>query len=100
MSVVVASTTTGFFPSLFSAKRGEYAVTVTKKYKGESEVFKMSEKYLTIKVLGDITLRAWNNKEQRKDNTKAPHFKGEGVAVWISEKKPKEEEQDYCDRLV
>ncbi len=57
----------------------------------------MSEKYLTIKVLGNITLRAYNNKEGRKENNKAPHFKGEGVAVWINEKKPTEE--DYCERL-
>lgn len=80
-------------------KLGAYALSASRKYKTRDSM-KPGEKYLTIKVLGDITLRAFNNSEARKENKNAPHFKGEGVAVWINEKKEKPEEEDYCDRLL
>lgn len=57
------------------------------------------EKYLTIQVLGQLKLVAFNNKKGREDNKHAPHFKGDGVAVWINEKKAKQDE-DYCERLL
>lgn len=45
------------------------------------------EKYLSIVVLGNIRLAAFKNKN--KDNPKQPDYKGDGVAVWITEKKQK-----------
>lgn len=42
------------------------------------------EKYLTIRLLNNIKVSAFRNKD-RKGNE--PHYKGDGVAVWINEKK-------------
>ena len=55
----------------------------------ESE--KKKEKYLTIQLLGKngIRVAAFKNKE-RKDN--APHYLGNGVAVWINDMPDKKEE--------
>lgn len=43
---------------------------------------KDGDKYLTIKVLGNITLKAFKVDERTTD--KHPHYKGEGVSVWIN----------------
>lgn len=60
---------------------------------------KDGDKYLTIKILGNITLKAF--KVHKEDRTKEtyPAYKGEGVAVWINTyqsefKKPEIEEVD------
>lgn len=52
----------------------------------------VGEKYLTVKILGNIDLKAFPNTEGRVKNPQAPHFKGEGIAVWVNKKKaPKTE---------
>lgn len=43
------------------------------------------EKYLSISVLGQIKLAAFKNKN--KQDAKEPDYIGNGVAVWINEKK-------------
>ena len=43
------------------------------------------EKYLSISVLGQIKLAAFKNKN--KKSAKEPDYSGNGVAVWINEKK-------------
>jgi len=53
---------------------------------------KEGEKFLTVRILGNIELKAFPNTEGREKNPYAPHFKGEGIAVWVNKKKaPKEE---------
>lgn len=57
----------------------------------------MAEKYLSISVLGQVNLKAFKNRDKTPDN-KQPDFKGDGVAVWIYEKKEKAEpkqEEDF-----
>ena len=49
----------------------------------------VGDKYLSISVLGQIKLAAFKNKN-RKD-TKDPHYVGNGVAVWVNEKKAQKE---------
>ena len=52
----------------------------------------MSEKYLTISILSSIKLNAWKNKDKTAEN-KQPDYKGDGIAVWINEKKEKTQEE-------
>lgn len=47
------------------------------------------ERYLSISVLGQIKLVAFKNKN--KKDTKEPDYTGNGVAVWINEKKASKE---------
>jgi len=52
------------------------------------------EKYLTISLFGgQITIPVYPNKK-REENKQAPHFVGNGAAVWVNKKKStiKEEE--------
>lgn len=49
------------------------------------------EKYLTIEILGSLKVSAFPNKNQ---NPNAPQFKGDGVAVWVNEKKAETVKQD------
>ena len=54
------------------------------------------ERYLRVVLLGGaIKLNAFKNKD-RTDQNRQPHFKGDGIAVWVNEKKPKEV-TDPCD---
>jgi len=56
---------------------------------------KVGEKYLSIKIVGHDFIKAFPNKD-REDNKKQPHFKGDGVAVWVQEKQSKDKiETDY-----
>lgn len=48
----------------------------------------IGEKYLSISVLGQIKLTAFKNKN--KTEAKHPDYTGNGVAVWINEKRAKE----------
>jgi len=50
----------------------------------------VGEKYLSISVLGQIKLAAFKNKN--KKDAKEPDYSGNGVAVWINEKKAKQNE--------
>jgi len=53
----------------------------------------IGEKYLTVEILGGLKVSCFKNPDREK-NKKAPHFKGNGLAIWINEKqppKPKEE---------
>jgi len=45
----------------------------------------VGEKYLSIKLVGHESVTAFKNKD--KTNPKAPDYKGDGVAVWVREKK-------------
>lgn len=58
------------------------------------------QKYLSVKILGNIKLNAYPNTEARKHNDKAPHFKGEGIAVWINTVKEKKEPIDHLDEAL
>lgn len=50
---------------------------------------KAGEKYLSIKLLGNIQLAAFKNKN-KENNPKAPDYKGDGIAIWVTEKKAKD----------
>lgn len=59
----------------------------------EKQKLETGEKYLSISLLGSIKLAAFKNKS--KKTTKEPDFVGNGIAIWINEKKAanvKEEE--------
>ena len=43
------------------------------------------EKYLSISILGQIKLAAFKNKDKKE--AKEPDFLGNGVAIWVNEKK-------------
>lgn len=47
----------------------------------------VGEKYLSIKILGNVQVSAFLNKEATEEN-RQPNFKGDGVAVWVQKKKP------------
>lgn len=49
----------------------------------------VGEKYLTISIVGHSAIKAFPNKDREKNQ---PHFKGDGVAVWVNEKKDKEKD--------
>lgn len=44
------------------------------------------EQYLSIILLGGLRIAAFPNKN--KTDNKQPDYKGDGVAIWISKKKP------------
>jgi len=43
---------------------------------------KNGDKYLTVKILNNITLKAF--KVEDRETNKYPHYKGDGIAVWIN----------------
>lgn len=45
----------------------------------------VGEKYLSIKLAGHDYLAAFPNKNKKKETE--PDFKGDGIAVWVREKK-------------
>lgn len=49
------------------------------------------EKYLTVQILGSLKVNCFKNKHH-EENPKAPHFKGDGIAIWVNQKKEKIEE--------
>ena len=49
--------------------------------------------YLSIKIVGHENIVAFPNTEARKINPQAPHYKSDGVAVWVNTKKEISEEQ-------
>ena len=51
----------------------------------EKRILEAGEKYLSISILGQIKLVAFKNKN--KKNNKDPAFVGNGIAIWINEKK-------------
>jgi len=57
----------------------------------QKEAHKMSakEKVLAIKLAGHNAVYAYKNKEREGNQ---PHYKGDGVAVWINDKKEKVQE--------
>lgn len=54
---------------------------------------KEGEKYLTVKILGNITVSAFKKRDRKETD---PHYVGNGIAVWINKKRtdPKVEEED------
>ena len=52
----------------------------------ETKTLQVGEKYLSISVLGQIKLAAFPNKTKKSD--KEPDFTGNGIAIWVNEKKP------------
>jgi hypothetical protein len=57
------------------------------------------EKYLSIQILGSVRVAAFKNKNKSKKTE--PDYIGNGVCVWISEKKaapkPVVKEEDFND---
>jgi hypothetical protein len=56
----------------------------------EAKKLEIGDKYLSISVLGQIKLAAFKNKD--KKSAKSPDYIGQGVAVWINEKKAQQPE--------
>jgi len=52
---------------------------------------KPGEKYLSIKLTGHDYVVAFRNRAKQKSNE--PDYKGDGVAVWIREKKEPQTQQ-------
>ena len=52
----------------------------------QTKTLAVGEKYLSISLLGQIKLAAFPNKDKKSD--KEPDFTGNGIAVWVNEKKP------------
>jgi len=50
------------------------------------------DKYLSISVLGQIKLAAFKN--QNKKDSKSPDYVGNGVAVWVNEKRASKQQED------
>jgi len=44
-----------------------------------------TQKYLTVSILGSLRVNCFKNEE--KKNPKEPDYRGNGVAIWINEKK-------------
>jgi len=59
---------------------------------------KVGEKYLSIKLAGHDYVAAFRNKN--KKDKKEPDFKGDGVAVWINEKKDNTSEQKIEEETI
>jgi len=55
----------------------------------ETKTLEIGEKYLSISLLGSIKLAAFPNKNKKSD--KEPDFSGNGIAIWVNEKKPQVE---------
>jgi len=47
---------------------------------------KPGEKYLSINILNSLNVVAFKNKDKKEDD-KQPHYKGNGIAVWVRTKK-------------
>ena len=45
----------------------------------------VGEKYLRVSILGGKPIAVFKNKNKQGDQ---PDYKGDGVAIWITEKKP------------
>ena len=56
----------------------------------EKKKLEVGEKYLSIKIVGHDWIKAFPNKNRKKDNE--PKFKGDGVAVWVNKKQPPKQE--------
>ena len=54
----------------------------------QAKVLEVGEKYLSISILGTIKTAAFKNVNKR--NSKDPDFVGNGIAIWINQKKPTE----------
>lgn len=61
-----------------------------------SKKLKVGEKYLSVQVLGDnIKLAAFEvPKEERENNPKLPNYRGNGIAIWVNEKKAPKDNED------
>ena len=57
----------------------------------EDEKMEIGEKYLSIIVLGGKAITCFPNKK-KVPGDKQPDFKGDGIAVWVNEKREKKEE--------
>ena len=56
----------------------------------ESKKLAIGEKYLSVSILGgQIKLGAFKVKEKKNPNE--PDYRGDGIAIWINEKKAPEE---------
>lgn len=58
----------------------------------ESKKLEAGEKYLSISVLGQIKLAAFKNKDKKAATD--PDYMGNGIAVWVNEKKPNVKTED------
>jgi len=60
----------------------------------QNKKLEVGEKYLSVYILGgQIKLTAFKNKN-KKEGTKEPDYTGEGIAIWISQKKETETKEN------
>ena len=57
----------------------------------QAKALAVGDKYLSISVLGQIKLAAFKN--LNKKDAKSPDYTGNGVAVWINEKRAKQPDE-------
>ncbi len=55
----------------------------------KSKKLEIGEKYLSISVLGQIKLAAFKNKNKKEPTE--PDYTGNGIAIWVNEKKAQKE---------
>lgn len=55
----------------------------------ENKPLEIGEKYLSIQILGGLNVACFKNKNKTED--KHPDYKGDGIAIWIREKKAPEQ---------
>lgn len=53
---------------------------------------KPGDKYLSVVLLGSVKVAAFKN-PGKEENENAPDYKGDGIAIWINEKKEQKEEK-------
>ena len=53
----------------------------------ETKKLNVGDKYLSVKIVGHEPISAFKNTEGKEKNPQAPDYKGDGIAVWINEKK-------------
>jgi hypothetical protein len=66
--------------------------------RGKMEKLAVGEKYLRIQLVGHSPVGAFKNKD--KKNAKDPDYRGDGVAVWINEKKQVAKDDRYGGDLL
>ncbi len=52
-------------------------------------------KYLSVKILGGLTVNCFKNRDKTKDTQ--PDFKGDGIAIWINTARPKPKQEPLVE---
>jgi hypothetical protein len=58
----------------------------------------IGEKYLSVQIMGSINVSAFKVKD--KPNPNYPDFKGNGIAIWIKEKRPEKEPERPKEEFI